>query len=93
MAVILVGAIFVGSMETVWAGQITPAPERKLRHWKYAVPGREIKLARGDELGRFNMGSTVILLFENGRIEWLQELKADDAIVMGQALAKTASVK
>ena len=88
MAVILVGAIFVGSMETVWAGQITPAPERKLRYWEYAVSDREIRLTKGAELGRFNMGSTVILLFEPGRVEWLQELQADSSIVMGQALGK-----
>lgn len=88
MAVILVGAIFVGSMETVWAGQITPARERKLRRWDYTGSGCDINLARGDELGRFNMGSTVILLFERDRIEWLNELKADDAVVMGQAIGK-----
>ena len=88
MAVILVGAIFVGSMETVWEGQITPARDRQLRRWDYSAPGRTIELARGDELGRFNMGSTVILLFEKGRIEWLEELKADDTVVMGQPLGQ-----
>ena len=93
MAVILVGAIFVGSMETVWAGQIAPAQDRKLRRWDYSGPGCDIGLAKGDELGRFNMGSTVILLFENGRVEWREELKTDDAVVMGQAIAKIASEK
>ena len=93
MGVILVGAIFVGSMETVWAGQITPAARREQRIWDYRDPGRAVRLDRGEELGRFNMGSTVILLFEPGRIEWLEPLKADDQVVMGQAMAKIASGK
>lgn len=91
MAVILVGAIFVGSMETVWAGRITPASKRKLRLWSYQGSGEVIQLAKGAEMGRFNMGSTVILLFESGRVEWLAELKADDAVVMGQALGKAVT--
>ena len=89
LAVIMVGAIFVGSMETVWAGQITPAPVRERRQWDYLVPGREVRLDRGVELGRFNMGSTVILLFEPGKIEWQDRLQADTAVVMGQAIGKT----
>jgi len=93
MAVILVGAIFVGSMETVWAGQITPAPERKRTQWDYQGTGREIRLAKGEEMGRFNMGSTVILLFEPGMVEWLTELQADTVVVMGQVIAKIASGK
>ena len=88
MAVILVGAIFVGSMETVWAGQITPPPARKRTQWDYVDTGREIKLAKGAEMGRFNMGSTVILLFEAGRVEWLADLQADSAVMMGQAIGK-----
>lgn len=88
MAVIMVGAIFVGSMETVWAGQITPAPMRERRLWDHLLPGREVRLDRGAELGRFNMGSTVILLFEPGKIEWLEQLQADTTLVMGQAIAK-----
>jgi len=91
LAVIMVGAIFVGSMETVWAGQITPAPMRERRLWDYLLPGREVRLERGAELGRFNMGSTVILLFEPGRIEWLEQLRADGPVVMGQTLAKTVT--
>ena len=93
MAVILVGAIFVGSMATVWDGQITPATAREGRQWDYLTPDREVKLNRGEELGRFNMGSTVILLFEPDRIEWLEQPHADDAVVMGQAIARISSIK
>ncbi|QIK37326.1 phosphatidylserine decarboxylase [Caldichromatium japonicum] len=63
MAVILVGALIVGGLETVWAGEITPPhrgpePER----WDYPSEAQSIQLARGQELGRFHLGSTVILL-------------------------------
>ena len=66
-AVVLVGALNVGSMATVWAGDITPAA-RRARHARCrAAP---IILDKGAELGRFNMGSTVILLFEPDRARW-----------------------
>jgi phosphatidylserine decarboxylase len=68
MALILVGAIFVGSIETVWAGRITP-PRIKVVTVNEAAPGT-IHLTRGAELGRFNMGSTVILLFGPGAARW-----------------------
>lgn len=68
LAVVLVGAIFVGSMETVWAGQVTPPRGRGLAVTDYA-PGA-VALARGAELGRFNMGSTVILLLPKGAVTW-----------------------
>ena len=56
----MVGAIFVGSMQTVWEGQITPPYSKSVKTFEYK--NRQIKLSKGDELGRFNMGSTVILL-------------------------------
>jgi len=88
MAVIFVGAIFVGSMETVWAGQITPASKRDIAQWDYQKSGEMIVFRIGQELGRFNMGSTVIVLFERGKIEWQKELLADSPVVMGQTIAK-----
>jgi phosphatidylserine decarboxylase len=91
MAVILVGALFVGGMETVWAGPITPASTRRLRRWDYPEPDRVVRLDRGAEMGRFNMGSTVILLFEPGRVQWLEQLNSADPVVMGQALGKIVS--
>src|SRR5690606_12056378 len=57
MALVAVGAIFVGSIETVWAGEITPPAGRQIRRWHYA--GDDVVLRKGQELGRFNMGSTV----------------------------------
>ena len=66
MAVILVGALFVGSMETVHCGEINPPPRpRKAPVVIDRGNGRDF--ARGEELGRFNMGSTVVLLFQRDR--------------------------
>ncbi|HEX6549692.1 MAG TPA: archaetidylserine decarboxylase, partial [Gammaproteobacteria bacterium] len=68
MAVIMVGALNVGSIETVWAGEVTPPRGRVIRNWHYE--DRKIALDKGAELGRFNMGSTVILLFAAGHARW-----------------------
>lgn len=89
MALIMVGALFVGSMETIWAGQITPASERVLKSTNHEQ--ENIQLQQGEELGRFNMGSTVILLFEQDRINWLENLGADDPIQVGQLLGNKVS--
>ena len=82
-SVIFVGAIFVGSVETTWHGQVTPADKREYASWHYE-PG--ISFARGDEIGRFNMGSTVILLTEPDRINWTVP---GNQVVMGQQIAVT----
>lgn len=85
MALVLVGAIFVGGIETVWHGPITPRPApRRLQHWNYDASGPV--LDRGAEMGRFNMGSTVIVLFGPGSIEWSDTLKSTDAVRLGQRI-------
>lgn len=84
MAVIMVGALNVGSIETVWAGEVTPPRGRTLRNWNYSE--RKISLEKGAELGRFNMGSTVILLFAANRVRWAPELAADRSVRMGQRI-------
>jgi phosphatidylserine decarboxylase len=66
MAEILVGALNVGSMSTVWHGEVTPGARRQLA--KLPAPASAAKLERGAEMGRFNMGSTVILLFAPGAV-------------------------
>lgn len=82
MAVVLVGALLVASIETVWHGVVTPPTGRKIRRWRY--DDREIVLARGAELGRFNMGSTVIVLFPEETVVWCRE--AGQAVRMGETL-------
>ena len=85
-AVILVGAIFVGGMETVWAGEVTPARgEPPRRRYDEDTP---TWLARGAEMGRFNMGSTVILLFPPGAVTWAAGLAPGAPLRMGQRLGR-----
>lgn len=86
MAQIMVGAIFVGSMETVWLGQITPPYKRQVIIREYK--DNSVILEQGQEFGHFNMGSTVILVFEKDCLDWLDILKAGDAIQVGQELGK-----
>lgn len=85
MAYVMVGALFVSSIETVWSGEVTPPAGECIRRWDYA-PGQH-RFRKGDELGRFNMGSTVIMLFEPGRIAWDTALQPDAALRMGQRIA------
>ena len=81
-ALVLVGALNVGSMATVWAGDITPAARRVITR----IPGPPTTLEKGAELGRFNMGSTVILLFEPNRARWHPEVHAGSVVRLGQSL-------
>lgn len=85
MVLVLVGAIFVGSMETVWQGQITPDYGKKVEHWSYQDE-QAISIQKGDEMGRFNMGSTVILLMPQQCKTFKTELQAGDTIKLGQAI-------
>lgn len=82
IAIVMVGALNVGSMETVWAGQITPARDKIISVTQYSDD--DVKLEQGQEMGRFNMGSTVILLFPKGVMQWADGMVADKMIVMGE---------
>ncbi len=86
VAVIMVGAIFVSSMETVWEGVIRPGGSGIRRIDYRDRGGPAIELQRGAEMGRFNMGSTVILLFSRGQAEWHSGLQADQPVRTGQEL-------
>jgi len=86
MAMILVGAIFVASIETVWHGEVTPPTGKNIRNWKYDE--ENITFAKGQEMGRFNMGSTVILLHAKNKMEWEKTLKAEDVVRLGQAIGQ-----
>jgi phosphatidylserine decarboxylase len=82
VALVLVGALNVGSMATVWAGDITPAARRVVT----PLPRQEVCLDKGEELGRFNMGSTVILLFQRDRARWHADIHAGTTVKLGQSL-------
>lgn len=84
MAMILVGAIFVGSIETVWHGEVTPPTRKDIRNWKYDE--KELKYVKGQEMGRFNMGSTVILLYTNNKIDWDKDLKTEQVVRLGERI-------
>jgi phosphatidylserine decarboxylase len=86
VALILVGALNVGSMATVWAGDITPAARRVVT----TLPRQAVSLAKGEELGRFNMGSTVILLFEPNRARWNPNVRAGSVVRLGESLGSLA---
>jgi len=82
MALVLVGAMIVASMETVWAGQVAPLT-RSVKRFGYDGP---IYLEAGAELGRFRLGSTAILLFGEQQVNWSAELGAGSSVRMGQRL-------
>lgn len=88
MAVIMVGAIFVASMDTVWAGPVAPAT-RRISQWRYGpqLATEPVILDKGEEMGRFNMGSTVVLLFQKDAIAWSEAVAADGKVQMGQQIA------
>jgi phosphatidylserine decarboxylase len=89
VAVILVGAMFVAGIETVWSGLI--AHSKRAIEWDFDEANKEQKiiLERGAELGRFNMGSTVIVLFPPDRIELAPSLIPNAPVKMGELLATT----
>jgi phosphatidylserine decarboxylase len=86
MASVMVGAMIVAGIETVWAGQTTP-PQRAVHTTYYNPPPNVVKLAKGDEMGRFLLGSTVVLLFPKNTIRWRAEFGPNSSVQMGQALA------
>jgi phosphatidylserine decarboxylase len=82
---VLVGAIFVGSMETVWAGQITPPYGKAMQEWTY-IGDDAIHLNKGQEMGRFNMGSTVVMLLPPGMPAFSDNWEPGRKIQLGQAM-------
>ncbi|WP_114521381.1 archaetidylserine decarboxylase [Altererythrobacter sp. ZODW24] len=85
VANVMVGAMIVASIETVWSGLVQP-------HGKRVINSRfkrgEHDFAAGDEMGRFLLGSTAILLFEPGKVQWREDLKPLDTVRMGESIAR-----
>jgi phosphatidylserine decarboxylase len=88
-ALVLVGALFVGSMSTRWHGEVRPGAggPRELPISTNAAP----LLAKGEEFARFNMGSTVILLLPPRTATWLPEIGVGSHIELGQVLARRSA--
>jgi phosphatidylserine decarboxylase len=86
-ALVLVGALFVGSMATVWHGEVTPRSPRRRTELPLDAARAALTLERGAEVGRFNMGSTVILLLPPGRSSWAAALAPGSPVRVGERLA------
>lgn len=84
MAVVLVGAMIVAGIETVWGGE-QPLGRRDITTIDYTSHG--VHLAKGEEMGRFKLGSTVVLLFGADAVAWDGRYQAGTATVMGEKLA------
>jgi len=89
MAQVLIGALNVGSIETVWAGEVAPGRRRSRTCWDYE--GSAITLDRGAEMGRFNMGSTVIVAFAADRVALTGGLRPGQTVRVGQLLGSPVS--
>jgi len=88
-AVVLVGAINVASIETVWAGEVTPPAGRRIERIRYGADAP--CLERGAELGRFNMGSTAIVVFEPGLVRIDARLRCGERVLVRQAIGRLAT--
>ena len=89
LAVTLVGAVFVGCIEQVWRGVVTPPRRREVVVERY--DDTEIVLEQGHEMGRFNMGSTVILMLANHATEWAPWMASGAPVRMGQHIGGVPS--
>lgn len=87
VAVVLVGAMIVASIETVWAGEVAPR-NKHISVFDY-VAKDPVTLDRGEEMGRFKLGSTAILLLPKDSTEWLSHIQPEQPVCMGEALANT----
>ncbi|MDP5239296.1 archaetidylserine decarboxylase [Uliginosibacterium sp. 31-16] len=81
---VLVGATIVGSMATVWHGQVNPPRSKEVREWRYE--GQQIDLKQGDEMGRFLLGSTVVMLFPKATRDFNPAWQPGGALRMGEAM-------
>ena len=89
---VLVGATIVGSMATTWHGVVNPPRPGRVCHWQYPATGdKAVSLARGDEMGRFLLGSTVVMLFPPGAPELSSDWQPGQAVRMGQAMSAQAA--
>ena len=89
MAVILVGAMIVAGIDTTWAGEVCPTTgKREIIETDYTNQAPAVELPLGSELGRFRLGSTAIVLFPYGAMEFESSLEATSSVAMGQLLGR-----
>ena len=85
MVLVLVGATIVGSMATVWHGQVNPPRPGKVRDWRY--DSEDVRLQKGEEMGRFLLGSTVVMLFPENSIQFPADWISTRPLQMGEAMS------
>jgi len=90
MAILSIGALFVASITMSWHGEIDPS-KRTITEWSYQADERKRHFLKGAEMGHFNMGSTVILLFGPDKVNWNNGLAANTPIQVGQSIAQIVS--
>ena len=86
LAMVLVGATIVGSMATVWHGVVNPPRPGVVRRWAYDEP--PISIGRGEEMGRFLLGSTVVMLWPSQPLRFAEEWSPGRSIRLGEAMAR-----
>ena len=86
MAMVLVGAMIVGSVETTWAGVVAPN-SGKVMQWQYHGDDA-VKFEKGQEMGRFRLGSTVVLVMPRGAVKWQPNQVAEKTVQLGEAFGK-----
>ncbi|RUO29394.1 phosphatidylserine decarboxylase [Aliidiomarina sedimenti] len=85
----LIGATIVASIETVWAGTVTPPTGPRIHSWEYPAQGfNAVTLKKGEEMGRFKLGSTVVLTFPDEMMFFEENLQADDVTRMGEVMGQ-----
>lgn len=87
-ALVLVGATIVGSMATVWHGVVNPPRARHIRRWDYTAQQPPIELQAGDEMGRFLLGSTVVLLFPKDMLRFAPDWAPSRPVRLGEAMGQ-----
>lgn len=86
MAMVLVGAMIVGSVETTWAGVVAPN-SGKVTQWQYSGDDA-VRFEKGQEMGRFRLGSTVVLVMPKGAVKWQPNQVAEKTVQLGEAFGK-----
>jgi phosphatidylserine decarboxylase len=86
---VLVGATVVGSMATAWHGVVNPKRTNKVSEWAYA--DQDIVLKKGEEMGRFLLGSTIVMLFRRGTIVFNENWKPEQPVRFGETMGHRAS--